>query len=252
VWLRLERRDAQIIASRSPDGVTWSEVGRDTVGMSSTVHVGLVVTSHDDAALARAEFEHVAVEQSPTAAGWQSADIGAVGASGGAAIAEGTAVIRASGADIWGTGDEFHYAYQALHGNFDIEARVAGLDAVHEWTKAGLMIRGSTDAGSVHLSLFATPANNGVAFQRRLIAGGVSIHTSGPGTTPPVWLRLSRHGGTITAFARASSADAWAVVAQEWVPDLPATVLAGLAVTSHLDGAVAAATFDSVQIVPVP
>ena len=253
VWVRLDRAGTQVIALRSPDGVTWSEVGRDTVALGDTVYVGLAVTSHDDGALAGATFDNFRITQGSTGAGWQSTDIGSVAAGGGAAIEGSTAVIRASGADIWDTSDEFHYAYQTLHGNFDIIARVAGLEHAHEWTKAGLMIRASTAADSMHVSLIATPtALNGVAFQRRLAAGGVSVHTAGPSRTPPVWLRLSRRSGTITASYRASASDPWTEVSQEWVPDLPPAVHAGLAVTSHLDGAVVTAQFDNVQIVAAP
>jgi regulation of enolase protein 1 (concanavalin A-like superfamily) len=252
VWLRLERSGAQLIASRSADGVTWSEVGRDTITMSGSLYVGLAVTSHDDSAVARAVFDNVLITQG-TGAGWRSADIGAVAASGAAAFDGSTAVVMASGADIWGTADEFHYGYQTVHGNFDLVARVTGVQHAHQWTKAGVMVRASTSAGSVHAFLLATPGiTKGVAFQRRLVADGTSVHTSGPSLAPAVWLRLSRRDGTITAAYRQSAAESWVTIAQEWMPDLTHSVLAGLAVTSHLDGTVVTASFDNVQIIPVP
>ena len=48
-----------------------------------------------------------------------------------------------AGADVWGTADAFHYAYRALDGDGSIVARVTSIEAVHAWTKAGVMIRNS-------------------------------------------------------------------------------------------------------------
>jgi len=48
--------------------------------------------------------------------GWQSQDIGTTG--GSAAESDGTWAISADGADVWGSADEFHYAYVPLSGRW--------------------------------------------------------------------------------------------------------------------------------------
>ena len=60
-WVRLVRSGNTITASRSSDGVTWTTVGSDTFSMGQTVYVGVAVTSHDNAVLATATFDQVAV-----------------------------------------------------------------------------------------------------------------------------------------------------------------------------------------------
>ena len=180
---------------------------------------------------------------------WTSGDVGGVAATGSAAYSSGTFTVKGSGADIWGVADEFHYVHQAFTGNFHIEARVASVQNVDGWTKAGLMIREGLGAGARHASLFATPGTTRpVAFQRRASSNGTSVHTSGPIQAPPVWLRLVRTGDVVTAHYRASNTSAWTLVGQQSLSALSATLDVGLAVTSHVDGRVATATFDNVTI----
>jgi hypothetical protein len=176
-------------------------------------------------------------------------DIGGVGAAGSNAYdsTTGTYTVRGSGSDIWGTADEFHYVWTNSSGNFEITALVDSVQNVNAWTKAGLMIRENLKAGSRHASLFATPGK-GLAFQRRPAENGISVHTAGPATTAPVWLKLQRKGDVITAYYRKTITDFWAAVDRQTLTNLPTTVLVGLAVGSHADGLVANASFSRVAI----
>ena len=60
-WIKLDRSGVTITASMSPDGVTWTPVGSDTVGMSSAVYVGLAVTSHSYGVIALAGIDNVTI-----------------------------------------------------------------------------------------------------------------------------------------------------------------------------------------------
>jgi hypothetical protein len=60
-WVRLARDGSTIVASVSSDGVAWSEVGRDTFAMPSTVLVGLAASSHDRTRLATGTFDRVTI-----------------------------------------------------------------------------------------------------------------------------------------------------------------------------------------------
>jgi hypothetical protein len=181
--------------------------------------------------------------------GWTSRDVGAVGAAGTAVYGSGGWTIEGSGADIWGTADEFHYVYREVHGNFTVTTRVASIENLDRWVKAGLMIRETLAPGSRHASLFATPrTERGIAFQRRRQTNGISVHTAGPAVAPPGWLTLGRIGDTISAYYRASPTAAWTLVGRETLAGLPASVVVGLAVSSHVDGALATARFDNVRV----
>ena len=110
------------------------------------------------------------------------------------------------------------------------------------------MIRASADPWSAHASIFATPSTvKGVAFQRRPSAGAASLHTAGPAVAPPGWLRVTRQGNVVTAAWRDSTSAPWTVIGSESIA-LPTSVLVGVAVTSHADGAVATAVLENLTV----
>jgi len=186
-------------------------------------------------------------------AGWVSQDIGDVSAAGSASYANGTFTVNGSGADIWGTADEFHFVHRSVSGNFVITARVASVEYVAAWTKAGIMIRDGLSPSARHLSFFATPSTTkGIAYQRRLTAGGLSANpTDNPAIAPPVWLMLARRDGGVWAYFRRAITDLWTPLYYEPVNDLADTLDVGLAVSSHADGTVATAQFTDVTVEPM-
>jgi hypothetical protein len=60
-WVKLVRNGSTFTGYASPDGITWTLVGSDTVSMASTVYIGLAVTSHNSSALCTATFDGVTV-----------------------------------------------------------------------------------------------------------------------------------------------------------------------------------------------
>ena len=206
-----------------------------------------------DASGAATVSNAVSVTVITDSAAWQSSDIGAVGAPGSATVGDTTATVTGSGSDIWGTADELHFAHRTMSGDFEITARVASVENVNAWTKAGLMIREHLGAGARHASLLATPTTaKGVAFQRRPTAGGTTVHTSGPAQAPAEWLKLTRRGDRITAYYRKLRTDFWTVVGEQVLVGLPGVVDVGLAVSSHVDGVGATATFTDLRVAPLP
>jgi regulation of enolase protein 1 (concanavalin A-like superfamily) len=176
-------------------------------------------------------------------------DIGSVGAAGFDAYstASDSYTVQGSGADIWGTADEFRYVSTPLTGDFTIAARVETVQNVNAWTKAGLMIRENLTPGSRHASIFATPGK-GIAFQRRTAANGTSLTTSASVDTAPVWLQLSRRGNVVYTYWRKNLDQFWTLAGQQTFTSLPPTIYAGLAVTSHQDGTLARAVFSEVVV----
>ena len=66
-WVKLVRSGNNFSAFRSADGVTWIQVGTtQTITMSSTVYVGLAVTSHLNGTSCTGVLDNVAVNAAPT------------------------------------------------------------------------------------------------------------------------------------------------------------------------------------------
>lgn len=190
-------------------------------------------------------IELIALHGGGLPAPWRSRDVGAVGAAGAAAAEGGGFQLCGAGADIWGTADEFHYAFRMLTGDGEIIARVTRLDGTDPWAKAGVMIRESLDPGARHAMVVVTPSN-GVRFQRRPVAGGASADTAGPAVTAPYWVRLVRAGDTFTAYASSNGTD-WTSFGSETIP-MGTNVYVGLSVTSHVDALPALTNFASVVL----
>jgi uncharacterized repeat protein (TIGR03806 family) len=60
-WLRLVRSGSVFTGYRSSDGINWSPISSATIPMSSTLTVGLAVTSHRNTGLSTAAFDHVQI-----------------------------------------------------------------------------------------------------------------------------------------------------------------------------------------------
>ena len=185
----------------------------------------------------------------PLPAGWSSGDVGNTGAAGSAGHVSGTFTVTGAGADVWGTADQFHYAYTSLTGDGSIVARVASIQFVHDWTKAGVMIRNSLSPSAAHaFQLVAAASAKGVPLQRRPADGASSVTTAGSQSTAPRWVKLVRAGNLITGYESADGVN-WSVVGTDTFTMGP-TVLIGLAVSSHVTGTNATATFDNVSVTP--
>jgi hypothetical protein len=182
-------------------------------------------------------------------AGWSSADIGAVGAAGSASYNAGVFTVAGSGADVWGTADALRLAYTTLTGDGSIVAQVTREDAVANWTKAGVMMRESLDPASRHAFMLVSPGK-GLAFQRRTQTAGISTSTSGFAGLAPYFVKLTRTGATIAASISADGT-AWSVVGTDTIAMAP-TIYVGLAVSSHVAGTLATATFANTTVTRAP
>jgi hypothetical protein len=180
-----------------------------------------------------------------------SRDIGKVAAAGSTSIANGVYTVRASGADIWGTADEFRFVYGTMTGDGEITARVDSVTATNPWTKAGVMIREKLSSNS-RFAYTLVSAANGVDLQRRTAEGG-SAGSSGPAdgvTRAPHWVRLRRIGNVFTAYV-SPDGHAWRQHGKTVSITMSSTVYVGLATTSHRDGKLATAVYSSVAYGPM-
>jgi regulation of enolase protein 1 (concanavalin A-like superfamily) len=178
---------------------------------------------------------------------WTDDDIGAVGLGGSATSESGTFTVTGSGADIWRSADQFHFAYVELPYDGYLEARVTGVDGTQAWAKAGVMIRQSLAPNSRHFSFFVTPGN-GAVHQFRLQTGGPSYSWSlAPHgvADAPLYVRIWRQSQFVTLQYSGDGVNWAGPPGGDWGMG---TVYVGFAVTSHTNTQRATGTFDNVRI----
>ncbi len=171
--------------------------------------------------------------------------------------------VIAGGKDLWEKNDEGHFVYVEHQEDFDLVCRVEALTAADLYTKAGIMAREDTGAGSrfVYFQIFAGNAsrnknNGGYEFQYRgqPSADCQAIYPPDePGATakypidfPNVWIRLARSGDKFTALTSNDGAN-WKQYT-EFSLALRASLLLGFAVTSHNSKVACAAKFRNIRL----
>ena len=245
-WVKLTRAGNTFTTYVSPDGVTWTLVGADSVPMAASVFVGLADSAHNNTLLCASSFDNVAVSPgaAPPPAPWSTQDVGGPGVAGAATYSGTTFTLDGSGTDIWDASDQFRFVYQPLSGDGTVVARVTGIQNTNVWAKAGVMIRESLAAGSTHATTVLTPGN-GISFQRRLSTGALSLSTTVLGPVAPYWVKIVRAGNTFTSYSSTDGVT-WALVGSDTVTMAP-NVFFGLILTSHANTVLGAATIDQVS-----
>ena len=164
--------------------------------------------------------------------------------------ADGTILMNGIGTDIWGTGDQFRFAYQSLSGNGSLVARVDDLDATSDvWCKAGVMIRQGTGTGSQHSFMPITGSGGGGAsWQGRVSEGldSVNADNAGDPVAAPYWVRIDRTGNTFTGSISPDGVT-WTQIGDPREVEMDDPVLIGLALTSHNANQATSAQFSNVS-----
>jgi hypothetical protein len=152
--------------------------------------------------------------------------------------------MTASGEDIWGNSDQFHFAWKEVSGAASIVAKVESVQNTQEFAKAGVMIRGTLEADSANAALLVTP-ENGVRFQFRSTAGGITDRFFEEGITAPQWVKLERTvGGLVRAYYSADG-NTWTQLDVTSVM-MSTPMYIGLALTSHDTALTCEAKFSNV------
>ena len=103
----------------------------------------------------------------------------------------------------------------------------------------------SASAAQAFMLVAASPTK-GIPFQRRTSDGNTSVSTSGSQSTAPRWVKLVRAGNVISGYESADGVN-WTLVGSDTFA-MGQSVFIGLAVSSHVTGTNATATFDNVSI----
>jgi serine protease AprX len=224
----------------SPFSFNWTGVAAGTYLLTA------VATDNAGATTASSPITVTVASPSTTLPpGWLEQDIGAVGLAGSASYAGGAFTVLGSGADVYGSTDQFHFVYQPMSGSGEIVARVASVANTNSYAKAGVMIRQDLTTGSPYAMMEILPRKSS-AFQWRLTAGGTTSSVASTGAAP-YWVKLVRNGNVFTAYQSADGAS-WTAVGSAVTVSLTPNVLVGLAVTAHANTTTCASVFDHVSL----
>src|SRR5262249_14259097 len=138
-------------------------------------------------------------------------------------------------------------------------ARVVSLNNPDFWTKAGVMIRESTDPGARNAFMLETGPNfghNEPVFQWRPDTGGGTNDSDNHVMSEPpapIWLRLDRVGNTFLRYwalgvNNGQSHGPWNNLGGPQTVNMSTNALVGLGLTAHNNGTVANAVFDHVTV----
>ncbi|MBO9700374.1 MAG: T9SS type A sorting domain-containing protein [Sporocytophaga sp.] len=170
----------------------------------------------------------------PITAPWSAADIGGTNMSFSAQRGNQFSVNTNSDDIYWGA-DQFHFIYQTLNGNGEIVVEVSEMKGIHEWSKAGVMIRETTGASSKHVMLVQTPLKY-VNLQYRTETNGGS--ESNPSNIEDLhryrlykYLKLKREGNKFTAYC-SRNAYTWVFMGEITIP-MNQQVYIGLCTAGH-------------------
>ncbi|MCF7709002.1 MAG: lamin tail domain-containing protein [Verrucomicrobia bacterium] len=214
-------------ASTNQSGEYWVEVSNEA-GSNSSAHAVLDVNP-------------ALVLPYP----WENRDIGDVTFEGGVIYSNGVFFLEASGRDIWGSSDAFHFVYRPLNGDGTITARVMSVSNTDSWTKAGVMVRDTLGPQSAHAMTIITPGN-GVCLQGRETEGGGTFNVPGSASVAPRWVRLERAGDVLTGYESVDGEE-WSEIGSRTIP-MDDEVYIGLELTAHNDSTIASGQIDNVTV----
>lgn len=202
-------------------------------------------------ALAMASCAQSALHEPPPASAvaelvWTGVDVGDVRVPGSFEVAGDDGVrVLAAGSNIGNAADAFHFVYVPLEGDVDVRGQIAAVDRPDAWAKAGVMVRGSLDAGAPH-ALMAVSPTGAAEFISRSVAGGDSTSAVRNAAGLESWVRVARTGATAIAFT-SPDGETWNEVGRADVA-YDETVYVGVAVTSKRPNQLAAAEVRGLEI----
>jgi hypothetical protein len=254
-WLKLTRSGSTFTSYESADGVTWTEIGVQTVAMPGPVFVGLFDTGHNIGQVSTAAFDDVQVTgvtppppPGPLPSPWLDSDVGSPALVGSAGYTSGVFTVTGAGGDIWGSTDQFNYVYQPLagDGNGTIVARLTSETNTSSNAKAGVMIKQSTTSGSDYVLIESGPGGSVKAQYDFNGETGSSGYTF-----PNVWMKLVSLNGKFSAYLSSDGSTWTSVLSGKTLPiTFPAAI--GLFECSHNVSALGTATFDNVSFTAGP
>jgi len=281
-YLEVSRTGSTFTASTSTNGTTWSPIAGSaaTLNLGGSPLGGLAATSHRAGVLGTVTMDTVqgsllntttsttttststtttststttsttTTTPPPTCPSpYTCADIGTPAPAGNQSFDAGTGTwtINGGGADITGTSDHFRFVSQPVTGDGSVSAHVTSQANTSTNAKAGVMLRATSDPGSPCYAVLVSPGA-GIKVQVRSTLGGTTTKLANPAGTVPTYLKVSRSGNTFSASTSANGVTWSPIAGSTVVINLGASLLGGLAVTSHHAGVLGTVTMDTVTV----
>lgn len=180
-----------------------------------------------------------------------STDIGSVSIPGSTEYNATTGIYRltASGENMWGARDDFHFSWNKMDGDVFISSKIAFEDkSDHVHRKAGVMIRSSLDADAVYADVVVHAGDGLTSLQYRDEKGGETREIVAPITYASA-VRLEKEGDYVFM--------SWAGEDGVWHSGGSVRLAfgdeyyVGLALTSHDNSAIESAQFSDLMITPL-
>ncbi len=244
-WVRLTRSGTLVAAYVSADGNTWTEVGTALLSMSSSVSVGLAVTSDNNSVSGTATFDNVSITQFPSP--WQTSDIGSTGLLGSAEYFNGAFTVKGAGT-IGSTSDNFRFVYQSLSGDGQVVSRISNPQNTGTSALLGVMIRDTLDTSAMYAFVGVNGAGTYEWQDRASTGGNSSTISSGSGTAPNIWVKLVRSSDTLSAY-QSSDGSTWTLITSATI-SMGTNIYIGLADASGSTTTLNSSIFDNVSVVP--
>lgn len=260
--------------------ITWTDVARSAVTGGSLMYnvrynqrgaVDISGQAVNVGLIGGDESANFSPQTGPIGAFDNSHDLGTPGTAGSMTFDGTTYTMTASGDDFWDGGDQGHFAYKAVSGDFIATVHIS--NRIHpaaggRWGKHGVMARYTCDSNSKHTlaetELATNPAeielprhhhrinhlDNGSNRESYLVNDGV-FPTEG---RLPTWIRLVRRGNGMYSYMSEDDngkPKKWTDVGFDNDPNRPQSLLVGVALTSHAGATTATISFDNFSIVPL-
>jgi hypothetical protein len=184
--------------------------------------------------------------------GWTAADVSTSLPGGQRKQGDGVVTLYGAGSDIWAVHDEFRFLHRQAERDFEVRTWLAVLDASQPFAKAGWMLRESLEPDAAHVLISAFPDGRVMLAWRPKRGEPTKEQPLAVGDLP-VGMGIQRDGHRIVVW--------YTDIDGQWrsqeVPNsdqLPNFPLIGLAVSSHDEAVLAAATFHGLDksAPPVP
>jgi hypothetical protein len=245
--------------------ISTGTVSLSVPGLNSTMSIAANATTQSTTSLSGSDLDTAftlpvltingAEYVNETLQEWTSRDIG--DAAGGLAIQRssdglytGQVQVIGGGSNIWGVADGFQFYYQTLVGNGTVTGRLTSIptgSGVSPWAKIGVMMRSDLTPGSMN-ALVGLDVTGGQRFFVRLASNTAST-SSGTNSilNVPYWFKLTRVNNTFTGYSSADG-QTWNLIGVPATIPMNNRIYVGMAVTSHNQGSLLTAGFDSVGI----
>ena len=254
-------------AATSTDGVNWTPVQSTTaaINMGSSPTLGLAASATAINVNPSSSFSNINVAATATVppgicpANYKCADVGTSHRIGYQTYSASHVWTMQSSGDIWDVYDTMRFIWQPLTGDGTASARVVSVqNPADGWAKSGVMVRGgtpdATDPSAPYYGVFLTPSN-GLAVQWRPTEGALTsqlVYAVPGGTAAPIYLMVAKftdvaHNNTVSYTSYYSTDNVnWIVVPGSTVAlNIPGTLSAGMAASSHSTANTMTTTFDS-------